>query len=107
MVAAINLHGDVTNKRVHVSKCQPIQRFMIAMWVSIVETGAVMTISIRSGGLSAQLTGQDPLDIFAEKDDLFFLRVVAAQLSFTCDGGGTAQSGAASERLRTDGVADQ
>ena len=56
------------------------------------ETGAVMTISIRSGGLSAQLTGQDPLDIFAEKDDLFFLRVVAAQLSFTCDGGRTARS---------------
>ncbi|QFY61349.1 MerR family transcriptional regulator [Rhizobium grahamii] len=55
-------------------------------------TGAVMTISVRPGGLSAQLTGQDSLEIFAEKDDLFFYRVVPAQLSFTGDDGGLARS---------------
>jgi DNA-binding transcriptional MerR regulator len=55
-------------------------------------SGAVMTISLREGGLAAQLTGQDRHNIFAETDDLFFYRVVAAQLSFVCGNGAPAQS---------------
>ncbi|MBO9628955.1 MAG: MerR family transcriptional regulator [Shinella sp.] len=47
------------------------------------QTGAVMAISRREGGLAAQLTGQDALDIHPEKEDVFFLRVVPAQLSFS------------------------
>jgi DNA-binding transcriptional MerR regulator len=41
--------------------------------------GSIMTVSIRVGGLAAQLTGQNRLDIFPEAENLFFYRAVPAQ----------------------------
>jgi CubicO group peptidase (beta-lactamase class C family) len=41
-----------------------------------------ITISVANGHIYAQATGQSRLEIFAEKEDLFFLKVVQAQLKF-------------------------
>lgn len=47
--------------------------------------GAVIEITAKENKLFAQLTGQPSFEIFAEKEDLFFLKVVAAQLEFQTD----------------------
>ncbi|WP_457587061.1 MerR family transcriptional regulator [Ensifer canadensis] len=56
------------------------------------ETGDVLSITRREGGLMAQLTGQSAIEIYPEADDLFFYRVVQAQLSFTRDDRGDVES---------------
>ncbi|MDP9631769.1 UNVERIFIED_ORG: DNA-binding transcriptional MerR regulator [Ensifer adhaerens] len=47
------------------------------------EAGDVLSVTRREDGLMAQLTGQNALEIYPEADDLFFYRIVQAQLSFT------------------------
>lgn len=47
------------------------------------ESGDVLSVIHRDGGLTAQLTGQSAIEIYPEGDDLFFYRIVQAQLSFT------------------------
>ncbi|MGO4484604.1 MerR family transcriptional regulator [Rhizobium pisi] len=44
--------------------------------------GSSIAIARREGGLTARVLGQEALDIYPEKEDEFFYRVVAAQLSF-------------------------
>lgn len=46
------------------------------------------TISVKDGHLMAQATGQPAFELFAEKADGFFLKVVDAQLSFVRDESG-------------------
>lgn len=48
-----------------------------------------MTITHKGNQLFAQLTGQGPIEIFAESDREFFLKVVDAQISFGGEGGAT------------------
>jgi CubicO group peptidase (beta-lactamase class C family) len=45
-----------------------------------------ITIALDGDHLTAQLTGQGKLPIFAESETLFFLKVVDAQLEFAADG---------------------
>ncbi len=45
-------------------------------------------IQYVEGGLTTQLTGQQPIDIFPEGKDQFFLRLVPAQLTFVRDANG-------------------
>ena len=45
-----------------------------------------MTIALDGNQLTAQLTGQGKLPIFAQSETLFFLKVVDAQLEFAADG---------------------
>jgi len=52
--------------------------------------GAVLQIQKRGTSLTAQLTGQPPLPIFAASEQRFFLKVVDAQLSFEVDASGSA-----------------
>ena len=47
---------------------------------------AIMTITLEGDQLTAQLTGQGKLPIFAQSETLFFLKVVDAQLEFAADG---------------------
>ena len=42
----------------------------------------IITISLENGALKGQATGQPKVDIFAEKENLFFLKVVEAKLEF-------------------------
>lgn len=56
------------------------------------DTGDVLSITRREGGLTAQLTGQNAVEIYPEADDLFFYRVVQAQLSFTRNDRGGVES---------------
>lgn len=49
---------------------------------------AVLSITLDGAQLMAQLTGQPPLPIFAEKADRFFYRVVDAQIDFERDASG-------------------
>ena len=50
--------------------------------------GVLLTISREDSRLFAQLTGQSPLEIFAEGEREFFLKVVDAQLTFEVDANG-------------------
>lgn len=49
--------------------------------------GAMLDVTLASGHLEAQLTGQAALPIFASAKDKFFYRVVKAQLDFERDAG--------------------
>lgn len=44
--------------------------------------GFVLTVTLKSGKLMVQPTGQPEFELFAEKADFFFLKVVDAQLQF-------------------------
>ncbi|MCV9946753.1 MULTISPECIES: MerR family transcriptional regulator [unclassified Rhizobium] len=46
------------------------------------EWGGSITIARREGGLTAQVLGQEAIDIYPEKEDEFFYRVVTAQIGF-------------------------
>ncbi|OBX27293.1 CubicO group peptidase (beta-lactamase class C family) [Gelidibacter algens] len=46
------------------------------------QPGFIMDITTKDQQIFAQLTGQPQLEIFAEKEDTFFLKVVEAQLVF-------------------------
>ncbi|HEY0356022.1 MAG TPA: DUF3471 domain-containing protein, partial [Flavisolibacter sp.] len=48
----------------------------------------ILTISLDNGKLMAQATGQSPVEIFAETEDLFFLKVVEAKIKFVKDENG-------------------
>ena len=50
--------------------------------------GALMEISAAANQIFAQLTGQPQFEIFAEKEDSFFLKVVEAQVVFNKDQNG-------------------
>jgi D-alanyl-D-alanine-carboxypeptidase/D-alanyl-D-alanine-endopeptidase len=52
----------------------------------------VMTITREGAHFFAQLTGQPKLEIFAESEKDYFLKVVDAQLTFDTDANGRATS---------------
>jgi len=62
---------------------------------------AVFTITRGGDHFFEQLSGQPTFEIFPESASKFFLKVVAAQISFDSD-----RIGVASERPRTAGAAD-
>jgi len=47
--------------------------------------GFVLTVKNKAGKLMVQATGQPEFEVFAEKTDLFFLKVIDAQLQFKRD----------------------
>jgi len=49
---------------------------------------AVLSVTAREGGLAVQLTGQGANPVYASARDEFFLKVVAARISFTRDAAG-------------------
>lgn len=49
--------------------------------------GQFYTVRRKGDGLESQMTGQSWIDIFAESETSFFLKVVDAQLDFVSDGG--------------------
>ena len=51
------------------------------------DAGQIFKVTRKGDGLQAQLTGQPPIDIFAESDTAFFYKAVNAQLDFVADGG--------------------
>jgi DNA-binding transcriptional MerR regulator len=56
------------------------------------ESGDVMTIACEGDHLFEQLTGQSALEIFPESEHEFFLRVVAAQITFVAEEGEAASA---------------
>jgi CubicO group peptidase (beta-lactamase class C family) len=56
--------------------------------VYVLAPAASFAITRQGGKLFAQLTGQGPAEIFAEKPDEFYYKVVKAELSFTRDAEG-------------------
>ncbi|HEX7138787.1 MAG TPA: serine hydrolase [Vicinamibacterales bacterium] len=50
--------------------------------------GADLTVTLEGDHLMAQLTGQPKFELFAERENSFFYKVVDAQLEFTKDAGG-------------------
>lgn len=47
-----------------------------------------ITISLGENGLKGQATGQSPFDLYAEKENVFFLKVVEAKVEFVKDASG-------------------
>jgi hypothetical protein len=47
-----------------------------------------ITISFAENGLKGQATGQPPFDLYAEKENVFFLKVVEAKVEFIKDASG-------------------
>lgn len=54
--------------------------------------GAILEITTKENQIFAQLTGQPQFEIFPEREDVFFLKVVVAQLIFDKDNTGTITS---------------
>jgi CubicO group peptidase (beta-lactamase class C family) len=50
--------------------------------------GFTITISLDENGLKGQATGQPAFDLYAEKENLFFLKVVDARVEFVKDANG-------------------
>lgn len=63
---------------------------MLASYVGTYQLAPAVSFEITRDGdrMFAQLTGQSRLEIFAEKKDEFFLRIVPAQISFSRDASG-------------------
>lgn len=54
--------------------------------------GFILTVRYENGKLTAQATGQPSFDLFAERKDFFFLKVVDAQVEFKRDAAGNVES---------------
>ncbi len=52
----------------------------------------ILTVRLDNGQLKTQATGQSEVDIYAEKEDLFFLKVVEAKIEFKKDESGKVTS---------------
>jgi bla regulator protein BlaR1 len=52
----------------------------------------IYTVSRKGAGLEAQMTGQPPIDIYAETEKNFFYKIVDAQIEFVGDGGAPASA---------------
>jgi len=50
--------------------------------------GAQVTMTVEGGRLMTQITGQPKLELFAESEAKFFLKVVEAQVEFFTDASG-------------------
>ena len=50
--------------------------------------GAVIVVTLEGDHLMAQLTGQPKFELFAERENFFFYKIVDAQLEFTRDASG-------------------
>jgi len=51
--------------------------------------GFIITVTLDNNGLKGQATGQPAFELFAEKENLFFLKVVDAKIEFVKDASGT------------------
>lgn len=51
----------------------------------------IITVTVENGKLKAQATGQQKFDLFAEREDRFFLKVVDAQVEFIKGADGTVE----------------
>ena len=67
-----------------------LQDEILASYVGAYQFAPTVSLEITRDGarMFAQLTGQSRLEIFAEKKDEFFLRIVPAQISFARDDAG-------------------
>ena len=81
------MHGDtvtLTSERKEITlPAATLSKYVGAYELS---PAATMTIALDGDHLTAQLTGQGKLPIFAQSETLFFLKVVDAQLEFAADG---------------------
>jgi len=84
--------GEVTlqNER----QAIPLAPDALQAYVGVYEAAPTFsfTISVTDGHLMAQATGQPAFELFAEKEDGFFLKVVDAQMTFVRDASGAVTS---------------
>ncbi len=66
----------------------PAEKMEDYVGVYELQPGFSITVSTKEGKIFAQATGQNQFEIFAEAEDTFFFKVVAAQLVFERNGGG-------------------
>lgn len=55
-------------------------------------SGLIVTVSAEGGRFFLQLSGQPKVELFAESDSEFFLKVVPAQVTFAADEGGRVEA---------------
>ena len=87
-----------TDRSPRISKTPPVARKAIALATSVfdqyvgaytIATGRTMTISRDGEKFLTQVTGQGPVEIFAESEGMFFAVVVDAQIRFEKGADGT------------------
>jgi CubicO group peptidase (beta-lactamase class C family) len=76
--------------KVHTEISMDPKQFDVLVGAYQLAPNAVITISRTGDHLFAQLTGQNPIEIFPEARHEFFLKVVDAQLTFIADNSGRA-----------------
>jgi len=64
---------------------EDLKQYVGEYWVS---NDYKVNITLEGGQLKGQITGQPKVDLFAQRKDLFFLKIVDAQLEFTRDSTG-------------------
>ena len=82
-----NVHNDEVQKEkksVQLSE-EDLKQYVGEYWVS---NDYKVNITLEGGQLKGQITGQPKVDLFAQRKDLFFLKIVDAQLEFTRDSSG-------------------
>jgi CubicO group peptidase (beta-lactamase class C family) len=67
---------------------EELREYVGEYWVS---ESVKVNITLESGQLKGQLTGQPKVELFAQRKDLFFIKVVDAQLEFKRDSTGKVQ----------------
>jgi CubicO group peptidase (beta-lactamase class C family) len=67
---------------------EELREYVGEYWVS---QSIKVNITLESGQLKGQLTGQPKVELFAQRKDLFFIKVVDAQLEFKRDSTGKVQ----------------
>jgi len=65
-----------------------LQQYVGEYWIS---NDVHVNITLENGQLKGQVTGQPKVDLYAQRKDLFFLKVVDAQLEFSRDSTGKVQ----------------
>jgi CubicO group peptidase (beta-lactamase class C family) len=65
-----------------------LNQYVGEYWVS---EDLKLNVTLANGQLKGQLTGQPVIDLFAQRKDLFFVKVVDAQLEFIRDSSGKVQ----------------
>lgn len=89
--------NGTTTIGVETDKAAPTEKASVTLASEILATyvgkyelapGMILDITTKDTQLFAQLTGQPQFELFAEKEDHFFLKVVVAQLVFNKDAAG-------------------
>lgn len=87
-LTAMKISKTVQAPRMRTAIDLPVEKLTPLVGAYAMQSGVTMTIALEADHLTTQLTGQPAFRIFAESENVFFLRVVDATLEFSKDASG-------------------